>query len=1671
MKKEQLWVLLVEDEWSLREPLAKRLRDAYGYHVDVAADAAGAWRLVTEASRRYDVALIDDLLTPDSKAEPEPIGVELMEQIRKRCPETECIVFTGWGMDRAMVALQAGAYRYLEKPVKLTELGITIRLAVEQAQLRRERDLLSTTLEISNAMVGGLDMVQMLEVIAEAVPKLVGAEACAVAWEDPVTGRVQYEPKILTGDAAVRWQRHMKDVLLTRQIIETGQPFALSDVDAHADAVDENLCRAGVKSFVGIPISGDPHNQGVLYAYSTRREAFGIYEQCVLELLANQAAIALENARLFSETNRRARSLETLQNLALTVNSSLDLDETLKAACRAAVELSNADHSGLVLFDSNYAQGDVRAEYPALDTLGTIIPLRGVPAEEKLIETKKPLVIPDVINDESLGAIRAILLESDIQSILIVPVVGKSGELLGSFSLDAVGHRRQFTAEEVGLCRVFAAHVAVAVGNARLFSKLSEAKEWREALVENAFDAVIAIDQNGKITVFNQRAEEMFGWKAGEIVGQTVKLLHMDVGRAREILKAVNGEEAITGWDVELKHRDGTRIPALLSAALIRDSRGRPIGQAGFLRDVRQVSLLEDRLRALIRVGQAITGTLELDKVLDLVVKSAVAAFPVAQSGTIHLHDQRADILRVQAGTRIYSADTIKTLSLRAGEGIAGWVFQNQQPLVVDDAQRDPRYKRIDHPEVQSHRSMICVPLRVKEQVIGTLSLSNNDVTGAFQSEDLGLLSTFADQTAIAIDNARRVQELEQMRQAAETMASAFEPQQALQQIVESAAQVLQADSTVIWSYDDVRDQFIPEELVAVDIPRDELERFRVEPKPGRTADTVMREGYVAVTDILQVKCNFLGQPTRKLLGRIGVRSFQGIALQAGDERLGVLYANYNRPRVFGRDEEATLRTFANHASLALENARLMVQMQRTREAAGVIAGVTVQEDLGQTLEAIAQHTQRVLHSDAVTLYSYDEATGQFGEWAAEISDPRSQDAASPPEEFDPDSAVGTILKLGGPKYYHLAEDHAQCDHLLAGDFVKAEGIKAAIGVQLRVGIRKVGVMFVNFRSPHRFTSDEVATIQLFADQAAVAIRNAQLYQVEQRHGQALKAIQATSAAVNAVLDLDVLLPMITDEAAGIFTAPATSLMLWDESKENLVIRAAFGLGDEYRQKQRVARRKVDELLEKKGLGPHIFDIDSKPIGKPELVKKERLYTTLVAPLAIGSELTGVLNIYSRDEPRQFEENEVELAAIFANHATIAIQNAQLYRQATERLEESMVLQKIALSLASTLELEELLDLVMAAAMSLTSTDSGSVLLWDSRIERFTLTLSTTGPSRKLQPYRSSVRQEGGITRAIIDRRKPIVITDTLRDPRVSPATIEKGRRALVGVPLLSREEVIGVLFVKRSEPREFPDRQVRLLEAFASQAAVAIEKARRHKELLEMHKQLAAKSALAWMGMAGSTWAHSVTTKAVIIKENAQALRGLVAVAGPPEKIEEKLKRIEDQANEIQKMPITVPLSAEEGVRLVGVNALLRERIPRVCKQHGEDVQIKWCLMSPDVATVKTSPEWLRRALDILVDNAIEAIIECPVKVLTVSSEVKGGTVEISIADTGRGIPEQDRAKLFREPVPSEKGTGMGLLLALTIVEAYGGDIRLEATGPLGTTMIISLPLGQSGPGPAQSG
>jgi C4-dicarboxylate-specific signal transduction histidine kinase len=171
----------------------------------------------------------------------------------------------------------------------------------------------------------------------------------------------------------------------------------------------------------------------------------------------------------------------------------------------------------------------------------------------------------------------------------------------------------------------------------------------------------------------------------------------------------------------------------------------------------------------------------------------------------------------------------------------------------------------------------------------------------------------------------------------------------------------------------------------------------------------------------------------------------------------------------------------------------------------------------------------------------------------------------------------------------------------------------------------------------------------------------------------------------------------------------------------------------------------------------------------------------------------------------------------------------------------------------------------------------------------------------------------------------------------------------------------------------------------------------------------------------------------------------------------------MERLASQIMEKPITPPLSAEEGVATILVNDLISERAKRLWEHEPySTTQLSLDMRLEPSAVVRVSPEWLTRAFDMLVDNAVEAVKGQAVQKVTISMRRSEGIVEILVSDTGPGIRADVMEKLFLEPIPkapSERGLGVGLLMAQTIVQTYGGEILVGSTGPEGTTMIMRLP------------
>ncbi|MDO9303200.1 MAG: response regulator, partial [Anaerolineales bacterium] len=131
MTIQSIHVLLVDDEESVRTPLAQHLEKKYKYVVETAANAKETLRLLNDSV--YDVALIDQILDEETDSR------ELIKKVRADFPATQVIVLTGWAMDEGINFLRMGAYRYFAKPFNLEELALTIQFAAEESRTQQER--------------------------------------------------------------------------------------------------------------------------------------------------------------------------------------------------------------------------------------------------------------------------------------------------------------------------------------------------------------------------------------------------------------------------------------------------------------------------------------------------------------------------------------------------------------------------------------------------------------------------------------------------------------------------------------------------------------------------------------------------------------------------------------------------------------------------------------------------------------------------------------------------------------------------------------------------------------------------------------------------------------------------------------------------------------------------------------------------------------------------------------------------------------------------------------------------------------------------------------------------------------------------------------------------------------------------------------------------------------------------------------------------------------------------------------------------------------------------------------------------------------------------------------------------------------------------------------------
>ncbi|MFY9822190.1 MAG: GAF domain-containing protein [Thermoanaerobaculia bacterium] len=977
-------------------------------------------------------------------------------------------------------------------------------------------------------------------------------------------------------------------------------------------------------------------------------------------------------------------------------------------------------------------------------------------------------------------------------------------------------------------------------------------------------------------------------------------------------------------------------------------------------------------------------------------------------------------------------------------------------------------------------KAAICLPLSLPGKRIGVMWI-HYDVPRRFSDSEVTALQLYVNQAAIAYDSARRMEKLEDLRASFSALSEARDLKSVLLQLVDSARRVLKADSAIFWFYDSKTDDFIPEQSVYSGEHLTAWEELRMSgpPKLG-TAFRIMNSDWMSVDDVETSKPTLeIGPTTRRFLEAIGGRSFQGVALKVGREKEGVLYAIYSESRRFDSEDRDTALNFANRAALALKKAKLFDQVQRAQEAAEVVARVTLLEDPGITLISIARETRDALDCGAVVLFKYDEETGSLIHPAALAGVHTTMD-----ESLDL-SLVLAMVERDAP---YIIPDISRDERFKGSPFGNAEGIKSCVALPLKAAGRKVGVMFINYRNRRRFTGDELILMELFANQAAVAIRNAQLFAERATKLAQQKALADLSKQLLAVKSVQETMNRAVEFAARVLETEFCNIVLRD-GQEQLKFGAVFGW-EWTRTKDLVVESgtgsQTGYTIQKKE--PVAVDDYSKVkrFTVPEIITEHGIRSGLSAPMFREGEIVGAMVVHTR-RLRRFTEGDKALLSLIANQTAIALERGQQYEAKVRSSRYLSTLYEASKTIASHFGLERrrvLDEIVKSAVEGITGINGPKALLatlhlYDADKHELVLEgfypqdleadLSLVGERQQIKRLLRKNQRIGVAGRTALDGEPRLVMDVNANSDYVvfNPTT-----RSVVAVPLLDQGRVIGVLNVESDLLDAFDKEDEEALKALAELAVIAIRSAQQVEELKEAKQLVSTRTTLAWMGIGNVVGRHemarSVGLLQIEIYELGKELQRLGVSNATVSRSLERMKRRLKSDFDSDRPPTGL---VDKEFSSIPVNeALIRARKGRIVRGRGErQVRLEIQCDLDDAVRVRANVHWLNRIIDILLNNAVDATEGTPSREIIIGSRQRESRAEIYVSDNGAGVPKELRARLFREPIEKPKGSkglGVGLVLAQAIAQIYGGIIYWEDGEPVGTTMVVSLPVERPAPG-----
>jgi PAS domain S-box-containing protein len=380
------------------------------------------------------------------------------------------------------------------------------------------------------------------------------------------------------------------------------------------------------------------------------------------------------------------------------------------------------------------------------------------------------------------------------------------------------------------------------------------------------------------------------------------------------------------------------------------------------------------------------------------------------------------------------------------------------------------------------------------------------------------------------------------------------------------------------------------------------------------------------------------------------------------------------------------------------------------------------------------------------------------------------------------------------------------------------------VDVPVLIDGRTVGVLVVESGQPDAFDQDDFEILTAAANQAGLALARARLLGAERRRADEHEALLATMADLSAELELSKLLQATLQRAVTLLGVTGGELAIYDEAREELEVVASHNIGKDSTATRLAlgegAMGRVAQTHE-----PLLIPEYAEWLGRSGQYADVTVHSVMVAPLLVGSRLVGAIAAVHADPARKFGPADLRLLNMFAPQAAVAIARARLLEAERRRADEQQALLDTMADLSAELELSKLLQAMLRRAVTLLGVTGGELAIFDEASQELVVVASlnigvdSTGTRMALG--------EGAMGR-VAQTHQPLIIPSygawEGRSPQYTGAT----DYAVMAAPLLIGNRLVGAMASVHSDPtRRFGPDDLRRLNIFAPQAAVAIENAR----------------------------------------------------------------------------------------------------------------------------------------------------------------------------------------------------------------------------------------------------